>query len=225
MFYSTKHGPSKRRNALANPVAKAIAVQQIHQHLRGIQTLAYLLQDGEDAASELAHMAWILGLGCEVAFSLHDDQLARQLHSALRTVHGLALDGYRWKASVAPMVDTQLSVAARLITEQANTAWTMLAGAEWLAHRITTRTTAWGDVAGVEIYAARPAAEIGALAPATQGGGGATVEDRGGDDQQAPAGPVGDRAGTCLAAGTGEVMDEGLARRASPAVASQVAAC
>lgn len=226
MHYSTKHGPSKRRNALANPVAKAIAVRKIKQHLRGIQTLAYLLQDEEDAADELAHMAWILGLGTEVAFALRDDVQAKPLHGALRTVHGMALAGYRWQASVAPVVDTQLGVAERLINGHADIAWTMLAGAEWIAHRISTRTTAYGDIAGAELYAATPAAEIPALAPAAQGGEGRGKKPGVVEDQQAAARPEGDEARARLAASAGEVMDEGLAAgAASPARSSEVAPC
>lgn len=224
-YSSTKHGPSKRRNALANPIAKAIAVRQIQQHLRSIQTLAYLLQDGEDAADVLAHMAWILGLGTEVAFALGDTALGKPLHGALRTVHGMALAGYRWQASVAPVVDAQLGVAERLINGHADIAWTMIAGAEWIAHRISTRTTAHGDIAGAEIYAPTPAAEMPALAPAAQGGGGARQKAGVVESQQAPAGPESDGAGARLAASPGEVMDEGLAGAASPNLASEVAPC
>lgn len=226
-YYSHKHGAQRRRNALSNPVAKSIAVRKIQQHLRGIQTLAYLMQDGEDAADELAHMAWILGLGAEVAFSIDDEAQARPLHIALRTVHGLALDGYRWRASVAPLVDVQLGVAERLINRHADIAWTMLGGAEWLAHRITTRTTRHDDVAGAELYAqpaaaTTPGAEMRGLAPAAHGGGGARPKAGGVEGQQAPAGPESADAAARLSASGSEVMDEGqAARAASPARSSQ----
>jgi len=218
MRYSTKHGPSKRRNALANPVAKAIAVRQIQQHLRNIQTLAYVLDDGEDAPDQLGHMAWIIGLGAEVAFAVQSPH-ARRLHGALRTVHAMALGGYRWQAQQAPVVDAALGESAALITGHADIAWTMLAGAEWIAHRISTRTTRADDVAGAELYATPPAG-IAPLAPPARGGEGARQKAEGEDGQQAPAGPEGLAACARLAASAGEVMDEGQARQACPALAS-----
>lgn len=218
MRYSTKHGPSKRRNALANPVAKAIAVRQIHQHLRNIQTLAYVLDDGEDAADQLGHMAWIIGLGTEVAFAVQHPR-TRMLHGALRTVHAMALAGYRWQAAQAPVVDAALGESATLITTHADIAWTMLAGAELLAHRISTRTTHRDDVAGAEIYATPPA-EIAPLAPHAHGGEGARQKAGDEDDQQAPAGPEGWKAGARLTASAGEVMDDGQALQACPDGAS-----
>jgi len=216
MHYSTKHGPSKRRNALANPVAKAIAARQITQHLRQIQVLTYLLQDGEECADQLAHMAWVIGLGCEVAFKTNHPR-ARYLHGALRTVHAMALAGYRWQGHAAPQVDTALSESDTLITKHAEIAWTMVAGAEWLAHRITTRTTLPGDVAGAELYAptATPSPEKSApLAPPALGGGVDPGQTAGevGQEQQAAARPEG-LVDTALAGGE-EVMVEGAAEAA-----------
>ena len=223
MHYSTRHGPSKRRNALANPVAKAIAVRQIQQHLRTVQTLAYVLEDGEPAADQLGHMAWILGLGSEVAVSIGDER-CRQLHGALRTVHGMALSGYCWQARLAPPIDAALGHAAHLITQHSDIAWTMLAGAEWLAHRISTRTTAAADVAGAELYAQAPAAEIPPLATPTHGGEGARQTAVGVNDQQAAARPV-SKATHGRPAAVGDVLDKGLAADApSPAEASWRAA-
>lgn len=227
-FYSSsKHGPTRTRNALANPLAKSIAVRQIEQHLRDIQMLAYMLADGEEAAKQLAHMAWIIGLGAEVSFSLASPR-ARVLHGALRTVHGMALAGYRWRTMHAPAVDQALAESSALITTHADTAWTMLAGAEWIAHRISTRTTAPEDVAGAEIYATTLPAEIAPLAPPARGGEGTRQTKTGEvDGKQAAARPEGLGGSARLAAGTAEVMADGLAELASPAVSSgqEVDAC
>jgi len=216
MRYSTKHGPSKRRNALANPVAKAIAARQITQHLRQIQVLAYLLQDGEECADRLAHMAWVIGLGCEVAFSIQHPR-ARFLHGALRTVHAMALAGYRWQGHAAPQVDTALAESDQLITGHAETAWTMVAGAEWLAHRITTRTTMPGDVAGAELYAppAAPAPEKSPpLAPPALGGGGDPRQTAGEVDQEQQAAARPEGLVDSALAGAEKVMVEGAAEAA-----------
>lgn len=226
MRYSTPRSPSRRRHALANPVAKSIAVRQIHQHLRGIQTLAYLLDDGEDVASQLAHMAWVIGLGTEVAYAI-GHQRARVLHDTLCTVHGMALAGCCWQARHAAAVDTALSESATLMTTHPEIAWTMVAGAEFLAHRIHTRTTTAADVAGVEFLNVTPAQEIPPLAPPAQGGGGARQAKAGEvDGQQAAARPEG-LGGSTRRAGAAEVMDDGLARPASPALSSgqEVDAC
>lgn len=214
-FYSSKHGPQRQRHAMANPLAKSIAVRQIQQHLRDIQTLAYMLADGEESAKVLAHMAWIIGLGAEVAFATRHPR-ARVLHGTLRTVHAMALSGNRWKALHAPAVDSALGESSTLITDHADIAWKMLAGAEWIAHRISTRTTTPDDIAGAELYAsAPPALEIRALAPATPEGEGARQKAGGMKDQQAAARPEGNEAGPRLSAGVGEVMDERQAAQAA----------
>jgi len=225
MRYSTPRSPSRRRHALANPVAKSIAVRQIHQHLRDIQTLAYLLGDGEETASQLAHMAWVIGLGTEVAYAI-GHQRTRVLHDTLQTVHGMALAGYRWQAQHAAAVDRALSESATLITKNAEIAWTMVAGAEFLAHRISTRTTTADDVAGAELFEPSPPAEIPPLAPPAHGGEGARQAKAGEvDGQQAAARPEGLGSSTRLAAGAAEVMDDGLAEPASPALSSGEVAC
>jgi len=81
---------------------------------------------------------------------------ARVLHGTLRTVHAMALAGCRWQSQHAAVVDTALSESATLMTTHAHIAWRMVAGAEWIAHRIHTRTTTAADVAGAEVYAAPP---------------------------------------------------------------------
>ena len=218
-FYSSKHGPQLQRCAMANPLAKSIAVRRIKQHLRDIQTLAYMLADGEESAKVLAHMAWIIGLGAEVAFATQHPR-ARVLHGALRTVHSMALSGYRWRHDHAPAVDQALDDSSKLITTHADIAWTMLAGAEWIAHRISTRTTTAADIAGAELYAAvpepiSPAPEkIRALAPAAREGEGARQKACVKKDQQAAARPESAEAGA-RQAGTREVMDEGQAAGAA----------
>jgi len=155
-----RHIPSRpasaRRPGVAfgHPVAQAAALDDLASHLRTTRIGLYQQQDGEPARGYLAHLAWMLGLGAEVALHTGDDA-ARSLHSTLRTLVAevCVRDGYCWRADLAGVLDEAVGHAHRLITRHAAIALTMQPGADWLAVRIRDGLVQASDVAGAEIYA------------------------------------------------------------------------
>lgn len=146
---------ARRHHAYSHPVAKALAATQLRQHLKTVQIAAYQHSTGEDATDYLAHLAWIIGLGCETAANVHGlhHPAMRRLHGALRTVQQLCLRGYRWDEALAPALDAALAEANELIIQHAEVAAPCMPGAEWLASRIRAHQVTTADVAGAELFA------------------------------------------------------------------------
>lgn len=157
MSRGKKHHALRFIPAYRNPVAKAVAKRSMAQAARdeGIATL--MLQQDEDATDALAHLAWIVGVGCETALAVHGAQSAatRRLHGALRTVQAVCLQhGYRWQAQHAVPLQAALAEAHELIAAHPEAAARFTRGADCLARAIQLHELQAGDVAGAEIYAA-----------------------------------------------------------------------
>lgn len=156
----TQHGRRRHRAmaeipAYRNPVAAAVARQRMKAAARDERIGALLMQQDEDATDLLAHLAWIIGLGAEIALQVHGSHHAtlRRLHGALRSVAAMCLHhGYRWQASQAVALQEALAEAHQLISAEPAIATRYTRGADWLASVISRHQLPADAVAGAELY-------------------------------------------------------------------------
>jgi hypothetical protein len=137
----------------ANPIAKAMAVASMRSHLTRVGLHIYTTQDGEPALDLLAHLAWLISLGAEIAANVAPGQLeARRLHLALRAVVQLATTGARWDASLATSLHTAAQNAHTLMLAHAHLGEQLIPSADHLSDAIRAGTATLADIAGDEIY-------------------------------------------------------------------------
>ncbi len=141
--------------AYRNPVARAVAVARMADAARTEQIATLMLEQDEDAAEALAHLAWIIGVGCETSLNVLglEHITTRRLHGALRGIEAMCLQhGYRWQIDQAVPLQDALAIANTVVIEHAAHAAKFTPGADFLAYRITKRKLQRGDIAGAELY-------------------------------------------------------------------------
>lgn len=163
-----------RRAQLAamHPLSIAARAARSEQALRNVLQRArvntYALTDGQDATDHLARCVYYIGMGTQIAvdvLGLHD-QRTRRLHSALRNVHAMCLDGYRWQYALAPVVEEQLLAALELLLEHCERGMAAEPAADLQRLRVLEHRVQRDDIAGAELYrAAMPSAAAGDAQP------------------------------------------------------------
>ena len=121
--------------------------------LADIAIKAHLTPDGEVDRFLIAEFAFVIGLGAEVAIAMQDEQRARRLHSALRTLLGMSVNGGRWQAAQSARMYELACEANKLAIDNVDLALPRYVGARNLSDAIAGGTARMDDVAGVEIYA------------------------------------------------------------------------
>lgn len=141
------------RNVERNPVKVAIAKARIAQEMRKVQIELYLQVPGQDATLCLAHLGWILGMGCEVErLAQGVTRRLRLIHGALRHVHDMCMRGYRWR-EVNPLVfDAAVTLAHEAFMEAPHLAMHVLQGVEEFGQAIRKHAVRPDHVAGAEFY-------------------------------------------------------------------------
>lgn len=146
-----KRSRRKVRRA-TNPVNMAVARWDIGQAMGDIAIRAYLTQDQATDRDLIAQLAFVIGIGADVAANLPGYPSARAMHGALRTLLSMSVDGGRWQASQARLMHEIATEASQLAITHAGLAQTMQGAALHLSHRIATGTATMDDVVGAEIY-------------------------------------------------------------------------
>ena len=142
----------KKRKNKTNPVLRAVVTEGMRKTLADIAIKAHLTPDGGIDRVMIAEFAFVIGLGAEVAIAMQDEQRARRLHSALRTLLGMSVNGGGGKLLNRPACTTWRArlTSWRLITWRALPRYV---GARNLSDAIAAGKARMEDVAGVEIYA------------------------------------------------------------------------
>lgn len=156
-----------RRPALpkGNPVARALALQTMDEHLRSVGVHVYMQQEGEESADLLADLAWVIGVGAETAHRTAPGQAdSRRLHGALRSVVQMAATGCRWQRLHAQPLYAAAQDAKALLVRHRAIAEQMTEGADYLAAQVRAGRATLDMVAGAEIYPTTPATTTGAAA-------------------------------------------------------------
>lgn len=128
---------TRQQRALASPVARAIAraeVMTMQATVRGLALACMYAEHGSEQRELLANLAYIVGIGAEVAavVPVAGDNRAG-LHQALAEVVRMACDGARWDAGWAAQVSMALEVSAEVALEDAARAMAVAPGAGELA--------------------------------------------------------------------------------------------
>ena len=143
----------KKRKSKTNPVLRAVVTEGMRKTLADIAIKAHLTPDGGIDRVMIAEFAFVIGLGAEVAIAMQDEQRARRLHSALRTLLGMSVNGGRWQAAQSARMYELACEANKLAIDNVDLALPRYVGARNLSDAIAGGTARMEDVAGVEIYA------------------------------------------------------------------------
>ena len=143
----------KKRKSTTNPVLRAVVTEGMRKTLADIAIKAHLTPDGEVDRFLIAEFAFVIGLGAEVAIAMQDEQRARRLHSALRTLLGMSVNGGRWQAAQSARMYELACEANKLAIDNVDLALPRYVGARNLSDAIAAGNARMEDVAGVEIYA------------------------------------------------------------------------
>ena len=143
----------KKRKSKTNPVLRAVVTEGMRKTLADIAIKAHLTPDGEVDRFLIAEFAFVIGLGAEVAIAMQDEQRARRLHSALRTLLGMSVNGGRWQAAQSARMYELACEANKLSIDNVDLALPRYVGARNLSDVIAAGKARMEDVAGVEIYA------------------------------------------------------------------------
>lgn len=128
---------TRQQRALASPVARAIArreVMAMHATVRGLALACMYAEHGSEQRELLANVAFIVGVGAEVAavVPVAGDNRAG-LHQALAEVVRMACDGARWDTGWAVQLSLALEVSAEVMLQDAAHATAVVPGAQGLA--------------------------------------------------------------------------------------------
>ena len=143
----------KKRKSKTNPVLRAVVAEGMRKTLADIAIKAHLTPDGGIDRVLIAEFAFVIGLGAEVAIAMQDEQRARRLHSALRTLLGMSVNGGRWQAAQSARMYDLACEANKLAIDNVDLALPRYVGARNLSDAIAAGKARMEDVAGVEIYA------------------------------------------------------------------------
>lgn len=152
---STRKHHNTDRHAMikSNPIAVAMAKHKMRSHLRTISIEIFLLQEGEFAKGLIAHIAWVIGLGAEIAAQTNPGSAqAKRLHSMLRNVVQLAIDGCTWRVELAEPIHQASQAAGDLLMKHADLAMACVPDADYIASRIDNAEIQMSDIAGAEVY-------------------------------------------------------------------------
>ena len=143
----------KKRKSKTNPVLRAVVTEGMRKTLADIAIKAHLTPDGGIDRVMIAEFAFVIGLGAEVAIAMQDEQRARRLHSALRTLLGMSVNGGWWQAAQSARMYELACEASKLSIDNVDLALPRYVGARNLSDAIAAGKARMEDVAGVEIYA------------------------------------------------------------------------
>ena len=132
-----KQWRAKEERALRSPVARAIAKREIQEPHRQVQEVALVclaVEHGTEQRELLANLAFMLGIGAEVAavVPVQGDNRAG-LHQSLAEVLRMACDGGRWDESWAAQLHVAPELSAELMMDNTHHAALVLPGARELA--------------------------------------------------------------------------------------------
>ena len=143
----------KKRKSKTNPVLRAVVTEGMRKTLVDIALKAHLTPDGGIDPILIAEFAFVIGLGAEVSCAMADDEgMTRRLHSALRTLVGMSVNGGRWQAAQSARMYELACEASKLSIDNVDLALPRYVGARNLSDAIAAGKARMEDVAGVEIY-------------------------------------------------------------------------
>lgn len=132
-----------------SPVTAAVTQQALRHSAQSLAIRVYLTEDGEVDRDLLSQLAFVIGLGAEVALGTGG---ARSLHGALRSLLAMAVDGGRWQSAQAGLMHRMVDEALSLSLKHTPLAMERMGNALWVSGRILRGEARMDDVAGAEVY-------------------------------------------------------------------------
>lgn len=127
----------RKADPLQNPVGRAVALQALRQDMLSIGIKCFMAPHGSEQRELLAQLAFMLGIGAEVAAAVPVLGNNREgLHQSLAEVVRMACNGCRWDDAWAAQLQLALEVSAELMTENPRLAMLVFPGAQGLAKDI-----------------------------------------------------------------------------------------
>lgn len=149
---------TRQQRALASPVARAIARREVLAMQATVQDLALACMYAEHGSEQrelLANVAFIVGIGAEVAAVVPVTGENRPgLHQALGEVVRMACNGARWEAGWAAQLSLALEVSAEVMLQDAVHATAVAPGASELAEDVRAGRVRMDAVAPLELNVA-----------------------------------------------------------------------
>lgn len=132
-----KHYPRRKADPLLTPVGRAVALQNMRVEMLDLGIKCLLVEHGTEQRELLARLAFLLGIGAEVAAAVPVLGNNREgLHQSLAEVVRMACDGCRWDDAWAAQLQLALEVSAELMLEHPRQAMLVIPGAKGLAKDI-----------------------------------------------------------------------------------------
>lgn len=142
------------RKRKTNPILRAVVIEGMRKTLGDIAIKGHLTPDGGIDPILIAEYAFVIGLGADVSIAMGDDEArTRRLHSALRTLVGMSVNGGRWQAAQAARMYDLAVEANKLAIDNVDLAIPLYPGATHLSDAIGAGKARMDMVAGAEIYA------------------------------------------------------------------------
>lgn len=122
----------------ANPVGRAVALKNLHEDLLDMGITCLSAEHGSQQRRLLARLAYLIGLGAEVAaaYPVEGDNRAG-LHQALTEIVRMACAGCTWDASWAAQLQLAAEVSSELMLQHPTHALRAQPGVKGLADDIT----------------------------------------------------------------------------------------
>lgn len=144
-----------QQRALASPVARAIARREVlamQATVRGLALACMYAEHGSEQRELLANVAFIVGVGAEVAAVVPVAGDNREgLHQALAEVVRMACDGARWDADWAAQLSLALEVSAEVMLQDPVHATAVAPGAQGLAADVRAGRVRMDAVAPLDV--------------------------------------------------------------------------
>ena len=153
---TTRHANvTRKQRVLASPVAQAIARREVlamQATVRGLALECMYAEHGSEQRELLASVAFIVGIGAEVAavVPVEGDNRAG-LHQALAEVVRMACDAARWDAGWAAQLSVALEVSAEVMMDDAARAMAVAPGARGLAADVRAGRVRMDAVAPLDV--------------------------------------------------------------------------
>lgn len=127
----------RKADPLQSPVGRAVALQALRQDMLSIGIKCFMAPHGSEQRELLAQLAFMLGIGAEVAAAVPVLGNNREgLHQSLAEVVRMACNGCRWDDAWAAQMQLALEVSAELMLEHPRQAMLVIPGAKGLAKDI-----------------------------------------------------------------------------------------
>lgn len=143
----------RRNKAVVSPVGLAVARQKLKAYMTELHVKVYLTDDGAQDLVLLSRLAWVLGMGLQLAHAYRPGTPeVKQIHAALRALVQLRMDGGHWPAAQAKVLHEAARAAEVVMTGCWKHAGAAIEDANFISQAVLDGSARLHHVAGAELY-------------------------------------------------------------------------